>query len=445
MSDLCILLMWLTMAVLAAGIFAAWIYYRSALHPMITLGTLLLYGYGIGPLLLKDHPRLMVYFTEPWQLEYVQLVNLLGILFFTLGAMARQKPRHLLYRGMPSVQVPMNLRPRLVRIAIFLGILGSVAYWQSIDNVGGFVEAYNSRKGGGWTKSGYSGEAPLLLYPAIMILGLAARRERGGIPVSLIFLGLFFALPQLLHGIFGGRRGPLFLILMTLILAWFIARQRRLSIPVLIGSMWVVLAIVIVVWTMRQTWYIGSEHRETITRESIHKQISSSDDPAGHYYTYAAGMILNARYHDSFYWGKRYLVTLFIRPIPSAWWPTKYEDTLGVENPLEEVLAWRESLGWEPLSGSACGFIADAYLEFAWGCLVIAYLMGRFCAWVWSNSILRGGIWTVMLMEICILGVYLPTQSLSAFWHRFLFMVVPTWLIWRHYVLRGAPRAISTR
>lgn len=272
---------------------------------MIVLGSLLFYGYGLGPVMLFHQTSLETYFPEAWELEYVQLLNFLGVTCFTLGALWKHTPRRLLIHGMPTVQVPPSARPRLVHLAIVLGILGSIAYWQSLDNVGGFTEAYSRAKGGGYSTSGYAGEAPLLLYPAIMMIGLAARRERGRPPIYLYVLGLVIALPQLLHGTFGGRRGPLFLVLSTLLLAWFTSRRRRPSIPVIILSFTVILAAVVVVWTQRHTWYMGSEEKAELTQERLIDKLVPQDDPAGHYYVYAAGLILNSKYHHGFYWGRR--------------------------------------------------------------------------------------------------------------------------------------------
>jgi hypothetical protein len=426
--------LWLTAGVVFFGIMYAWSRYRSALHPMIIHGSLLLYGYAIGPALLLHQTDLESYFTESWQLEYVMIVNLLGMVSFTIGSCWKQEPLTKLFRGMPTVNVPLDARSRVLRLALLFGTIGAVAYWHSISNAGGFTSAYSRAKGGGWSSSGYIGEAPLLVYPAIMLLGLAARSGKRGMNILFCILGVLISLPHLFQGTFGGRRGPLFLVLSTMLMAVLTARQKRPSIPVVLGSFGVILLIVIVVWSQRQSWYIGSEREKNVTQESLFDKLVPLDDPAGHYYVFAAGLILNTKYHQKFDWGRDYLVTLFIRPIPHQIWPTKYEDTVGINNGVDSIQDWKESVGWEPLSGSASGFIADAYVELSWGYILIAYYMGRFFAWIWRNAILRGGIWSVLFMEICILGVYLPTQSLSAFWHRFLFMSIPMWLIWRYYI-----------
>ena len=45
---------------------------------------------------------------------------------------------------------------------------------------------------------------------------------------------------------------------------------------------------------------------------------------------------------------------------------------------------------------------------------------------------MKQGIWTIVYFEACIVSVYLPTQGLSSAWaYRFIFLAVPTILIWK--------------
>ena len=157
-------------------------------------------------------------------------------------------------------------------------------------------------------------------------------------------------------------------------------------------------------------------------------------ETAGHFYVYGAGSILTTRYHQNYYWGKRYAVTLLVRPIPKQIWPTKYEDTMGEETNSIKMSRWKETMRWEYLTGSACGIVSDSYMEFGLGCLLICYLMGSFLNFCWRKHRIEGEFWTIFYSFACILGIYLPTQSLSAFWHRFLFMSIPTAIIWRLYI-----------
>ena len=124
-------------------------------------------------------------------------------------------------------RVPIRHRDRvnLQRIAILLATVGLAAYAYGILNVGGFVAAFSRVKGGGETGSGYINEAMNLglVTAALVALSRYRRRWTQG-TLTLLFLGL---LPNLVQGTFGGRRGPLFLSLMGLVLAWLITRPRR--------------------------------------------------------------------------------------------------------------------------------------------------------------------------------------------------------------------------
>jgi hypothetical protein len=92
---------------------------------------------------------------------------------------------------------------------------------------------------------------------------------------------------------------------------------------------------------------------------------------------------------------------------------------------------WVAAVGWIPLRGSAAGFITDLFLEFSWGALLFCYLLGRFYGALWRKAATLGGVWTLLFIEAAALSVYIPTQSVSAVFHRFLFMTIPTLLLWK--------------
>ena len=124
--------------------------------------------------------------------------------------------------------------------------------------------------------------------------------------------------------------------------------------------------------------------------------------------------------------------------IPKQIWPTKYEDVgadwlyrYGDEERDERYV---ESVGFRLLSGSSFGYVSDVYYEFAWGVILVSYLLGRFFCFLWERHRLRGGLWTVLYLELLIVSIYLPTQSLTAAMHRFIFMGGITYIVWRYWV-----------
>jgi hypothetical protein len=81
--------------------------------------------------------------------------------------------------------------------------------------------------------------------------------------------------------------------------------------------------------------------------------------------------------------------------------------------------------------------VADLYASFAWGSLIVIYLFGWGLVTLWKRHQLRGGLWTVLFAEAMILTIYIPTQSFSAFYDRFLIMFVVTVVVFKLWVKRG--------
>ncbi len=166
-----------------------------------------------------------------------------------------------------------------------------------------------------------------------------------------------------------------------------------------------------------------------------------------------AATILASETLGRHYWGVRYFVTVLIRPIPKQVWPTKYRD-FGLEwMDVDPGLAgfslsdWMSAVGFVPAEGNAGGFIADSFLEFSYGAIAIAFLIGLFYSRMWKRWVSYGGLATILYLELLILSVYLPSQSVGAWAYRCLLLMVPTWVIWRTLVEprgRRSPRTIPS-
>ncbi len=411
--------------------------FRDPIHPFIFVGPLMLYEYCLSPFLLNAGSQLRYYFPLEPQLIYVQTINFLGVAMFCLGT---YDPKAKMIKktfsiSIFSLQMNSEIRRRLFVLSTILGTCSVLAYTHMIFNAGGLIRAYSRAKGGGWAASGYIGETILLSFPAIILLSLS--RQGMKLRWKYILMALTFSLPHLFQGILGGRRGPLFLILCILFLSWLIARAHRPSLKTLLMGLLLISFSVTVVWSQRQHMYLGSGGEFKI--EAVWEKIRPGDLSSGHNYINSSGSILAAKYQQSFYWGYRYFVTFFIRPIPKQIWPTKYEDmnaTWVMNTSAHRSLRNRmfASLGWISPSGSAAGLISDSYMEFYWGFLAVCFIMGRFYIILWKRNYQNGGVWTLFYAIALMLSVYLPTQSLSAWMHRFLFMCVPTLLLWRYYI-----------
>jgi oligosaccharide repeat unit polymerase len=312
----------------------------------------------------------------------------------------------------------------------------------TIQNVGGFIEAYSRVKGGGRAGSGYIGEAILFAFPAVLAIAVSRRAEGRTVRPKDAILALVFMSPHLIQGTFGGRRGPLFLALATLFLAWIIARGRRVSLRQIVFGIGAAGLSMLFVWSQRQHVYVSSGGEIEVSR--LWDVIAPEEVTAGNTYVTSGAHMLSADYHQDFYWGYRYFVTFFVRPIPRQLWPTKYEDMGAtwvhrIEDEAEAIQLVN-AIGFSTPGGAAMPSIADAYIEFWWGVLPFFLILGWVFAKTWSLHRTKGGEWTIVYAVMLALSVYLASQSVSAWAHRLLFIAVPTLLIWKYWI-NVAPRA----
>lgn len=421
----------------------------DALMPMTIFGPMLLYVYVYSPAMLRFHDELALFFPDPTSLDYVALVNLVGIGLFALGCLSGAQPIRAV-SGCRAVVTRLALdertRKRVFDLACVFGVTGVLAFVYMVMTSGGFLEVFSRPKPFLSAPSGYVSEARMLAYPAIVLLAITVRSR---LRLSHVLLALFFAFPHLTMASLGGRRGPAFLIVITLVVAWYVARNRRPSwraiVTITVGLGLLMLFLV----SNRQNIYLGSDF--DFDSAAFTERIAVADGSGGQEFIYASGLILTADYLEAFYWGLRYFTLLFVRPIPRQIWPTKYEDMgLGwmVDEPGTGGFSdwdWLESVGFLPLRGSSGGLVADMFVEFWYfgfiACFLIGYLYGK----CWRRSVLQGGLWTVVYVELLALSVYLPAQSVGAWLHRALLMIVPTWIVWKYFVVPLQKRAAASR
>jgi hypothetical protein len=181
--------------------------------------------------------------------------------------------------------------------------------------------------------------------------------------------------------------------------------------------------------TNRGSLYLGSEFEFTTDITSI---VEKPD--TGNEYIYGTGSLLAAEGRQNFYWGRRYAAQIFVRPIPSSIWPTKYADV-----GLPELVTanagtgegFSEALGWVGADGSAPGIIADLWVEFRWLAIPVLGLIGRIYATVWRKAVVDGQAWTAQYIIISALSIYLVMQQMEAVIFRVLILSIPVWLVWR--------------
>ncbi len=406
---------------------------RDSFHPAIYLGLMLFCLYCYVPLnLLRSDPQELLYFLSPAQLEYVQVLNLLGTVSILAGVFFADKKINLLQFTKQTWTLSPVIRSRIQLGALFCGIGGVLAYVAGILTAGGFAAAYSTSYGGGWSASGYAREGILLTLPALLWLMTARIQQR--LSTEDWFWIFVFTMPLLLQGLLGARRGPTAMILISSVMGWHLIRMRRPNLWRTIGGAIALGMLMLFLVTNRNNIYLGSDFNFEANTNSYLTEAGSGNE-----FIYGSGVILDADAKGKYFWGKRYFTVFFIRPIPRQLWPNKYEDAanffdipnLDNSNLGTGAAGLSDTMGWSGAYGAAPGLIADMWLEFWWLYTVALFLIGWLYGMAWRKVITRGGLWIPTYSIMTALSVYLVMQTLEAMAFRFLFISAASWLIWR--------------
>lgn len=430
-------------ALVIAGVVWAISRARDTLHPLVYLLPMAAFLYVYMPVRLSLKGGLQPYFT-PDELVYVQGLNLIGILALLLGSVFGSKGlrRDAGRIDFYSFTMTPHLRRVFLRMGIAFGCFGLLMYAIQLYNVGGFVEAYNTVKGGGWAGSGYIRDLDYMLVPSIVLVYLSRTDE----PLRLrhwMLVGLF-SFPYAARGLLTARRGPTFLFFAVLFGGWYLTRRRRPSLPtVAVGGSLIGLLLLALV-TFRGQIYLGSSFltgEGPPVDEIVDASLEWATTPSLlNEYMYGTYVVMNAREEEGHYYGRRYLTQAFVRPIPSSIWPNKYE-AVGMEEikfNAGQLLTADANEHPNVPKGAAPGFVASAYVEWgAWGAPLFLFGIGWLYALMWRKSLVKGGVWTVTYVIFLGMSAYFVAQSFYAIFYRLLLMGVPPAVVW--YMLR--PRA----
>ena len=160
----------------------------------------------------------------------------------------------------------------------------------------------------------------------------------------------------------------------------------------------------------------------------------------GNEFIYGTGTVISAQRRDHYFWMRRYLAQVMVRPIPTAIWEHKYED-FGVPELLYNAgtgEGFGDTLGWVGAVGSAPGIIADFWLEVWWFAPLLMAAVGLGYGIVWKRAVLRGGPWASQYVILTALAIYLVMQTGEAVIFRTLELSIPCWLCWM-WALLPAP------
>lgn len=406
-------------------------YYRTRdlFHPLVITVPMLLSLYVFLPLKLLNNDVLTMFFADG-DLIFIGFVNLLGVASFCLGASTARWTKTL----QPAEDSGMTpaFRGRILSGALILGGIGFTAYVVGIINVGGFYAAYSQAYSGGWSESGYIRDAVSLCIPAMIFIMISRTNQK--LSRFELFACCIFASPFLLQGFLGARRGPTFVVFAAVALSWYMMRRRRPNPRSFIAAGLGLGLLMLFLVSNRGNIHLGSDwNMENSSLEYL--EVADPESGTGNEYIYGAGSILHAsRSGDNYYWGRRYFAEVFIRPIPRSLWPNKYA-AVGLseieENAGTGGAGFVSTLGWSGAAGAAPGLIADLWLEFWWMFFVVLYGIGRIYEWAWRSACTRGGFATAVYVLLASLSVFLVFQTIEAVLVRALFMMIPSWLVWR--------------
>jgi hypothetical protein len=425
-------LVWAAILTALIGLFCALDGSRDVFHPLVFILPMMAFLYGWMPLRLLSDDALARFFDNE-QLVHVQLLNVLGILAFTLACLAMGAR---VKRPVATTASLTGAVCRRLRIgAVLVGSVGLSCWTISIVNVGGFTNAFSNSYGGGWDDSGYIRDGNLLLLVGVLLI-VAVIASEGPRILNIVIAGVF-GLPWLTQALLTARRGPTFALVVVTLMGWYLNRRRRPPVVAMMAAGFLLGWLVLFLVANRSNIYLGSDFEMSTDVSNI---VEKAD--TGNEFIYGTGSVISTERRGHYFWMRRYLAQLLVRPIPSSIWPTKYED-FGVPELLSNAgtgEGFADALGWVGAVGSAPGIIADLWVELWWLSLLALAALGALYGWVWRKAVTSGPAWSSQYAILSALSIYLVMQTMEAVIFRSLLLSVPSWLIWR-WALR-APQEV---
>jgi hypothetical protein len=426
-------LLYATLALCVGSTLLAYIKYQDVFHPLMYVPGMCLFIYVYMPIKFIKTGELSMYLTDE-QCVFVQTVVVLSLSAWFIGCFIGSETKPLKGKrriGSPSQRV-------LHKGAYVLGGLGLMFWYLTVQASGGLTRAFGSGNGMVWSPYGWVRESVYLLIVAVLLL---LSPEGFKFPNKIWLLSIAaFSTPWLIQGLFGARRGPTFIITVAIGMSWYIARGSRPS-PffLLVASICLGMFMLFLV-ANRQKIYIGSSF-ENLDLNVTDKATEMNE---ANEYIFGGGTMIATRTTGKYYYGKRYLTEIFIRPIPRAIWPNKYAD-MGMAELEQNAGVAGEGIksvtNWEEVPGSAAAMVADFWVEFGWLSIPFCGLVGWGYGYVWKRAVTDGLQWNTLYVTLAMLSIFMVTQSGEAVIFRLLLLTIPCYLIWLRAIAVGEQEA----
>lgn len=296
------------------------------------------------------------------------------------------------------------------------------------------MRAFSRSYSGGWDDSGYIRDGNLLLLVGVLLM-IAAIASEGPRLFNLLFLGLY-GLPWLAQALLTARRGPTFAITIVVLMSWYLFRNRRPPLVAMAATGLLLGWLVLFLVSNRSNIYLGSSFA---VKSDVTNIVEQAD--TGNEFIYGTGSVISTEKRGHYFWMRRYLAQVLVRPIPSSIWPTKYED-FGVPELRENAgtgEGFGDALGWVGAVGSAPGIVADLFIEVWWLAIAVMAVLGWCYGWVWRKAVSGGPAWASQYVILSALSIYLVMQTMEAVIFRTLLLSIPCWLVWKWALSAPAP------
>ena len=416
------LLLGLTAAICVLGPLLAYLRFKDVFHPLMLIMPMSAFMYVYMPFKLIQRGELWTYVTEE-QAIFMQLVVVLAMTALTAGSLTGSAQR-------ASDKIPLVRADRhtLHMGAYIVGGIGLAAWLFTLRESGGLSGAFGSAYGGTWSDYGYLRDASYLVIVGVLLLispeGIDVKNKFWWCAVAA------FSFPWGVQALLGARRGPTFMMVVCIGMSWFLARAKRPSILIMVLSGAGLGLFMLFLVTNRDSICLNCDLSNLKTDVSDVVMDANETNE----YIFGVGCITTSRVTGKCYWGKRYAAQVLVRPVPRQIWPGKYTDT-GLED-LEQNAGvagadMQSVMGWSPIKGAAAGMIADLWVEFSWLEIPVCWIIGWSISRIWRRAVQEQSFWTTEYVILCILSIYMVTQSGEAVIFRLVIMSVPALLVWR--------------